>query len=77
MIHDNSDALRRCENIIQRSQYTFQIKDQLWELIRNKDTTLAWKCMLMGGNHQEQRTLTKALQELLTLTDDPFLGKQI
>jgi len=31
----------------------------------------------MGGNHQDQRTLTKALQELLTLTDDPFLGKQI
>ena len=74
LIHDNEDMIRRCEDLIQHSQYSFCIKDQLWELIQDKKMTLAWKCMLLGGNYQDQRTLTKAIQELLTLTEDPFLG---
>ena len=77
LIHDNGDRLGRINDLIQRSQYSYCVKDQLWELIENKDMTFERKCMLLGGNYQDQRTLTLAIKEMLTLTEDPYLGKLI
>ena len=77
LIHDNADAMRRCEDAIQSSQYSFVIKDDIWDLIRDHKPTLQDKLMYLMGKYQDQRILCYFLQEMLTLTEDPYLGKQI
>ena len=77
LIHDNSDLLARCEERIQFSQCSIRTKGALWDLIRDKNTTLLKKYLLLGGLYQDQYMLAKALQELLCLTEDPYLGNQL
>ena len=77
LIHDNSDMLARCEERIQFSQCSIRTKGAMWDLIRDKKTTLLKKYLVLGGLYQDQYQLAKALQELLCLTEDPYLGNQL
>ena len=77
LIHDNSDYLERAKDLIQKSQYSHTIKDRILGLMTDEMESLAGKCMFLAGDYQDQRMLTLAVQELLTLTEDRFLGKLI
>jgi hypothetical protein len=77
LIHDNADALDRCEKMILFAQHTIITKGAMWEIVRNADMPLEEKCLQLNGKYQELDMLSKAVQEMLSLTEDKYLGVQI
>ena len=77
LIHDNADALDRCENRILFAQHTIQSKAAMWEVVSNEAMPLEEKCLQLNGKFQEMDMLSKAVQEMLSLTEDKYLGVQI
>jgi hypothetical protein len=77
LIHDNADVLRRCDKLIFFSQYSIHTKAAMWDIICDPNAKLEGKCLRLNGNFQEQDVLSKALQELLSLTEDKYLGSQL
>ena len=78
LIHDNCDWMERCDRIIGMSQLPHYDKERLWDRL----TGVGAK----SGRSLRSRVVSlrgygipcgKALVELLTLVDDPFLGNQI
>ena len=71
LIHDNCDAVDRCEEILRRSQDSHYEKEQLWQLLSQptlRDRMTALRC--------SGRTTAKAMEELLILTEDPYGHKK-
>ena len=77
LVHDNADALKRCEKMILQAQHTIVTKGAMWEIVRNADMPLEEKCLQLNGKYQEMDMLSKAVQEMLSLTEDKYLGVQI
>ena len=77
LIHDNSDALKRCEKMIFFAQHTIVTKGAMWEIVSNADMPLEEKCLQLNGKYQDMDMLSKAVQEMLSLTEDKYLGVQI
>jgi len=77
LVHDNADALRRCERMILFSQYSIHTKSSMWDIVRDSGMPLEGKCLRLNGKYQEQDMLSKALQEMLSLTEDKYLGSQL
>lgn len=74
LIHDNSDAVARCEAVIRRCQLPYMVKNDMYNRLHAEAKHLRAKCcnLRVYGN-----VAGKAMMELLTLTDDPYLGDQL
>lgn len=77
LISMNEDVLDRCEDLIQRGQYTLSDKTQMWDTVRDESTKLKRKCMALGFRYSQHHIFVAALQELLSLTEDQYLGCQL
>ncbi|MBE6976262.1 MAG: DUF5110 domain-containing protein [Ruminococcaceae bacterium] len=77
LIHDNCDAMRRCEKMILFAQHTIITKSAMWDIASNAEFPLEEKCLQLNGKYQEQDMLSKAIQEMLSLTEDKYLGCQL
>ena len=77
LIHDNADALKRCEKMILFAQHTVITKGAMWEIVSDATMPLEEKCLQLNGKYQELDMLSKAVQEMLSLTEDKYLGIQI
>ena len=65
--------LDRCEDLIRRAQIDFRTKTAIWELVKQSSMSRNWKNFQLCGNFPDQHALIKALQELLSLTESPFI----
>jgi hypothetical protein len=73
-IHDNAEVMERCRQIISNSQCAYSTKRELWAVLQNTERDLRWKNFNVWEHAVEVSVLAKALVELLSLTEDPFLG---
>ena len=69
LIHDNSDAMDICRNIVLFSQITD--KDKLMEIVR-RDRSVHYRLVEMHYNRKEWTGVTDAICELLTLTEEEY-----
>ena len=74
LIHDNCDVLERCDRIIQLSQMCFEDKDRMWKRITGSYKSFRG---FIGSVRWVALCVSKPIAELLTLTEDPYLGPQI
>lgn len=74
LIHDNADALDRCEYILQRSQICNGEKDFIMSHLRAEDS-LHGKLYNITARAKETAQVVDAVRELMTLTEDEYLGK--
>jgi hypothetical protein len=78
LIHDNCDWMERCDRIIGMSQLPHYDKERLWDRLTGVGAksvrSLRSRVVSLRGYGIP---CGKALVELLTLVDDPFLGNQI
>lgn len=77
LIHDNADVPERCKEIIRVAQIPYGIKDRIWESITDPAKNAHRKLTAAGAWVPDQSVLLGALRELLTLTEDEYLGSQI
>ena len=77
LVHDNADALKRCEKMILFAQHTIITKANMWQIVSDETMPLEEKCLQLNGKYQEMDMLSKAVQEMLSLTEDKYLGIQI
>ena len=77
LVHDNADALKRCEKMILFAQHTIITKANMWQIVSDETIPLEEKCLQLNGKYQEMDMLSKAVQEMLSLTEDKYLGIQI
>lgn len=73
----NEDVLDRCEDLIQRGQYPITEKNKMWEVVTNQTLQLEKRRMALGSHFAKYPVLTAALRELLRLTEEPYLGRQL
>ena len=75
-IHDNADVLYRCEASLRLCQLSHLDKTRLWDKLfdnaYNRKPTLRGRVVALLGTSY---AAAKPLVELITLTDDPFIGK--
>lgn len=76
LIHDNSDVLKRCIRILQMSQIRIDEKSYITDIISNRDFWLQKKIYEITGRSEEIQPVTGAIHELLTLTEDEYLGRE-
>lgn len=69
LIHDNSDVMDRCREIVLFSQISE--KDELMRFVRSS-VSIHEKLRHMEGNRREWALVSDALRELLTLTEEEF-----
>ena len=69
LIHDNSDVMERCREIILFSQ--IGNKDELMGYVRS-DASIHSKLWRMEGSRREWIPVSDALREMLTLTEEEF-----
>ena len=75
LTHDNGDVLDRCDRILQLSQICTGEKEELMRLMTS-EKTLHKRLVDMVARSRETAQVTQAIKELLTLTEDEYLGKQ-
>ena len=75
LLHDNGDVYRRCERILQHSQMNIPEKEYLMREIV-KEQSLHRKIYQITGRYRETESVVAALIELLSLTQDEYLGNQ-
>ena len=68
LVHDNADAMARCEKLLLRSQTNFDDKSFMARQLRKKET-VHHKLLLMFFRGSQIYELTDAFRELLTLTE--------
>ena len=76
LTHDNSDWKKRCDDIIRKCQLTPDEKDRLWNSLyidRSRGDKAVRRCVLQLRKNGS--VVGKALTELVTLTEDAFIGK--
>ena len=76
-MHCNEDVYDRCAELIIRGQGSIATKEEMWNLLTDETKTLEHRCLHLSANFPQAGNLSKALKELLTLTEDPHLGSQI
>ena len=76
LIHDNADAIARIEDILQRSQISTSEKDYLMGMVRT-DNSLHKKMAYMHWRSRETAATVDAIQEMMSLTEDEYLGDQL
>lgn len=76
-IHDNGDVLKRCEQVLQLSQLSIQEKTHIMTTISDRERSLHHRIYGITGRYEQAQPVVGVLRELLTLTEDEFLGKQM
>jgi len=73
LIHDNSDWLDRCAEIIHFAEIAYHLKDRLWKELNGFETIHS--CLWLMGRRcsdRENRQILAALREMLTLEQEEF-----
>ena len=73
LIHDNSDWLDRCAEIIHIAETAYHLKDRLWKELNGFETIHS--CLWLMGRRcsdRENRQILAALREMLTLEKEEF-----
>lgn len=70
LIHDNSDVMERCRDLVLFSQISD--KDALMRIVRNKENTIHRKLTQMMYNRKEWTAISDALREMMTLTEEEY-----
>ncbi len=70
LIHDNSDVMARCRDIILLSQISE--KDKVMEFVADPDASIHTKLWRIEGRRREWAAAGDAIRELLTLTEEEF-----
>ena len=76
LIHDNSDVVSRCEDILQFSQINSSEKGHMFRVI-SKEASLHDKIYDITGRFADEQPLVGVIRELLSLTEDEYTGTQI
>ena len=76
LIHDNSDVFSRCVDVLQLSQIRFDEKSHIANVISNDALSLHKKLYEITGRSEESQSVVGVIRELLTLTEDEYLGKE-
>jgi hypothetical protein len=72
LIHDNSDALDRCFDLLLHSQIATDHKEHIWKWVQ-KDDSIHQKMHNMSSFRDRQISgVVGAIRELLTLTQDEY-----
>lgn len=76
-VHNNTDVLGRCERVLQLSQLSIAEKTHIMKTISNKEISLHHRIYGITGRQEQAQPVVGVLRELLTLTEDEFLGTQM
>lgn len=75
LLHDNGDVPERCEELLQKAQIFNEWKNHIMDVIRGEGS-VHHKIFRITGRMQEADGVVAAVEELLTLTEDEYLGSQ-
>jgi hypothetical protein len=76
LIHDNRDVLTRCERVLQLSQLGIPEKTFINRKLSDWDRPLHQRIFDITGYSEQSQMVVGVLRELLSLTEDEFLGDQ-
>ena len=76
-ICENEDVLERCAKLLERTQCPYILKEEMWKKICDTSERLVVRLLFAGGFMLETDSLSGAVEELLTLTEDKWLGSEI
>jgi len=77
LICENEDVLERCAKLLEKTQCPYVLKEQMWKEISDTSKRLVVRLLFAGGFTLETDSLSGAVEELLTLTEDKWLGSEI
>ena len=72
LIHDNSDVIERCMNVLQMSQINIGTKTSIGEAIVVPNQSLHQKLYAFMGRSEESQPVVGVLRELLSLTEEEY-----
>ena len=72
LIHDNSDVIERCMNVLQMSQINIGTKTSIGEAIVVPNQSLHQKLYAFMGRSEESQPIVGVLRELLSLTEEEY-----
>ena len=75
LLHDNSDVEGRIGELLQFAQMFNEWKNYIMDVVRS-NVSLHQKIYRITGRMQEVEGIVEAVEELLTLTEDEYLGSQ-
>ena len=72
LLHDNSDMLDRCAEIINAAELAYHTKEHLWRVLTEEYPNLHKRLLRLHFDctDRENRGVLEALKELLTLTQE-------
>jgi len=76
LVNDNADVLERCADILGKTQCSYQQKQQIWTGINDPKKDLVAKLISCIMYQKEMASFGGAIEELLTLTEDKYLGSE-
>ena len=77
LIHDNGDVLERCAQFLEKIQCMYGQKAQIWKWVGDPERDLRERILNAGAYKLNTASFGGAVEELLTLTEDKFLGSEI
>ena len=77
LICENEDVLERCAKLLEKTQCPYIQKEEMWKKICDTSERLVVRLLFAGGFTMETNSLSGAVEELLTLTEDKWLGSEV
>lgn len=77
LVHNNADVLKRCEEILQLSQLSIAEKNHIYKALCDDQRPVHRRIYEITGRSEQAQPVVGVLRELLTLTEDEFLGEQM
>lgn len=73
-ITDNPNADKICDEILRKSNISYEEKNQMFAILKNKDYSLHKKLFRLSGRSYDKEVLTDAIREIMTLTEEEYSG---
>ena len=74
LVHDNCDMLDRCAEIINAAELAYHTKEHLWRVLTQEFPNVHKQLLKLSFDctDRENRSIHKALKEMLTLTQEEY-----
>ena len=73
-ITDNPNADKICDEILRKSNISYEEKNQMFAILKNKDYSLRKKLFRLSGKSYDKEALADAIREIMTLTEEEYSG---
>lgn len=73
-ITDNPNADKICDEILRKSNISYEEKNQMFAILKNKDYSLRKKLFRLSGRSYDKEALADAIREIMTLTEEEYSG---